>query len=55
MNNEENRPLDECEVARQKFMRGEISAAEYWDIRKSYWSQFKTSNNNKNNQKEDRQ
>lgn len=32
----------DVEAARQKFMRGEISAESYWRIRVAYYSQFVT-------------
>ena len=30
--------MDKVEKARQQFMRGEISATEYWDIRAAYYT-----------------
>ena len=37
--------FEEVEEARQKFMRGEISAADYWETRMHYYSQFITPDN----------
>lgn len=39
--------LDRVEEARKKFMRGEMSASEYWDIRVSYYSDLMSSNERK--------
>ena len=30
--------MDKVEEARQQFMRGEISATQYWDIRAAYYN-----------------